>query len=180
MFLLAIYFDARRVGVCLVMYTLGNTLQSQLAVLPSRFVGNILSARGFAQIVNPVIQAIPVNMVDIVRGPLAMNVHPRETVSGDMSLVNAYIPIMSAALMGASSASNLPDHFRVYRWMLIRVIVPSEYSSVWVVVKRLLHFSLRKINIFRSHFDTLLSSWLVGTVLQHRSHDFINQAAASQ
>ena len=100
-----------------------NILYPRLTVSSNAFIKSVLRPRSQPQIIQPVIAATPVLVVNFVSRPLAMYIEPRNPVRSEMGAVKAYNLITSWVYSAA------PRAFRCAR----SASIPEEFSCFWVV-----------------------------------------------
>ena len=90
---------------------LTNTWKTTFVVLAFAVL-RILRISGFTQIVNLVVTSVAVNVVQLMRGPFAVNVQPRQSMRGVQYVVQSdgYVPMPHAAANYISGTASPARH----------------------------------------------------------------------
>ncbi len=127
---------------------LGNAKEAAAAVLSwFTLVLRVPGSRNIAKIGNPVVVAIPVDVVNYAKREFSVDVEPCKPMSHESLVVNVHID----ASIIADIPGNCPG------WIHAPTDKPSEYSGFWVVVEKFAQACCGKIGL--SHAVVPYKQW---------------------
>lgn len=104
-----------------------------------------------SEIGNSIIRPVPVNVVDLILGPVSVHVKPSKAMCGMALPINADTNVtLVTDCLGNLSSKSLSG---------ASATLPSEQPSVWVVVKQCLQMLLRQRRIKISHAVSPVKKW---------------------